>query len=69
MMRPEEEALGTYGSSRNYPGVLIQVLFQQSTIDAARKRGRLESVTGVGDEAYFYDNPAGYLEPGSVRAS
>ena len=36
--------------------------FLQSTFDAARKRGRLESVPGVGDEAYLYDNPAGYAE-------
>ena len=63
MMPPEEEALGTYGSSCNYPGVMVQVLpFQQGTIDSARKRGKLESVAGVGDEAYLYENPAGYLE-------
>jgi hypothetical protein len=62
-MPPEEEALGTYGSSCNYPSVTIQVMpFLQSTFDAARKRGRLESVPGVGDEAYLYDNPAGYAE-------
>jgi hypothetical protein len=36
--------------------------FLQSTIDAARKRGRLEPVAGVGDEAYLYENPAGYAE-------
>jgi hypothetical protein len=63
MMPPEEEALGTYGSSCNYPGVLIQVIpFHQSTIDAARKRGGIESVPGVGDEAHLYNNPAGYAE-------
>ena len=63
MMPPEEEALGTYGSSCNYPGVLIQVMsFNQSTIDSARKRGGLETITGVGDEAYAWNNPAGYLE-------
>ena len=63
MLPPEEEALGTYGSSCNYPGVLIQVLpFNQGTIDAAKKRGRLETVAGVGDEAHLYENPAGYAE-------
>ncbi len=36
--------------------------FVQSTIDAARKRGGLESVAGVGDEAYLYHNKAGYAE-------
>jgi hypothetical protein len=63
MIAPAEEPLGTYGSSCNYPGVTIQVMpFLSSTIDAARKRGKLEAVAGVGDEAYFYDNPAGYAE-------
>lgn len=63
MMPPEEEPLGTFGSSCNYPMVTVQVLpFSQGTIDTARKRGRLESVVGVGDEAYLYDNPAGYAE-------
>ncbi len=63
LVAPEEEALGTYGSSCNYPGVLVQVIpFVQTTIDAARKRGRLEAVADVGDEAYLYENPAGYAE-------
>jgi len=63
MRAPEEEALGTYGSSCNYAGVLIQVIpYRPSIIDAAKKRGRLEAVAGVGDEAYLYDNPAGYGE-------
>jgi hypothetical protein len=63
MLAPEEEALGTYGSSCNYPSVTVQLLpFLQSTIDSARKRGSLESVAGVGDEAYLYHNPAGYAE-------
>ena len=63
MLPPEEEPLGTYGSSCNYPGVMIQLMpFQQGTIDTMRKRGRLEPVSGVGDEAWLYDNPAGYAE-------
>ena len=63
MKPPEEEPLGTYGSSCNYPTVMLQVIpFNQGTIDAARKRGRLESVPNVGDEAWLYDNPAGYAE-------
>jgi len=62
MMAPEEEAVAG-GSSCNYPGVLIQVIpFRQGLIDTVRKRGRLETVGGVGDEAYLYDNPAGYAE-------
>jgi hypothetical protein len=63
MIAPEEEALGSYGSSCNYPGVMIQVLpFQSGTIEAARKRGGLAAVPGIGDEAHQYENPAGYLE-------
>jgi hypothetical protein len=63
MMAPEEEAIGNYGSSCNYPGVMVQVLpFQQQTIDAVRKRGKLVDVAGVGDAAYAFDNPAGYAE-------
>jgi hypothetical protein len=63
MMPPQEEALGTYGSSCNYPGVLIQVMpFSQGTIDSARKRGGLETIAGVGDEAYAWTNPSGYVE-------
>jgi hypothetical protein len=62
MLEPEEEAVAG-GSSCNYPSVLIQVIpYLPSTIDAARKRGPLEAVSGVGDEAYLYENPAGYAE-------
>ncbi len=54
---PEEEAIGTAGSSCNYPSVMIQVLpFSQNMIDAARKKGGLETVSGIGDEAYFHNN-------------
>jgi hypothetical protein len=63
MMAPTEEPLGDFGSSCNYPGVLIQVVpFQRALVDASKKRLRLETVTGVGEEAYFYENPAGYVE-------
>jgi len=63
MMPPQEHPIGNYGSSCDYPGVTIQVLpFLQGTIDAARKRGKLDDVAGVGDAAYAFDNPAGYAE-------
>jgi hypothetical protein len=63
LIPPKEEALSTYGSSCSYPGVHIQVMsFLPSTIEAARKRGKLDTVAGVGDEAYLYENPAGYAE-------
>ena len=54
---PEEEAIGTSGSSCSYPSVMIQVLpFSQRMIDAAHKKGGLEKVTGIGEEAYFHNN-------------
>ena len=62
-MEPEEEPIGSTGSSCNYPSVDVQVLaFHQGTIDAARKKGRLESVNGIGDEAYFHNNANRYAE-------
>ena len=60
---PEEEIIGTWGSSCNYPSVMIQVLpFSQAMIDAARKKGGLETVSGVGEEAYFHNNLNRYAE-------
>ena len=62
MLEPEEEAVAG-GSSCNYPEVMVQVIpFRQSTIDTARKRGSLETISGVGDEAYLYDNRGRYAE-------
>ncbi len=59
----EEEPVGSSGSSCNYPSGTIQVMpFSQSMIDAARKKGGLETLEGIGDEAYFYNNPNGYAE-------
>jgi hypothetical protein len=61
--KAEEEPLGTYGSSCNYPTVFIQVMsFRQSTIDAARKAGALEPAAGVGDEAYLRNNKDRWAE-------
>lgn len=59
----EEEAVGASGSSCNYPSVFIQVLpFSPRTIELARQKGGLETVGGVGDEAYFYNNGDRYAE-------
>jgi hypothetical protein len=59
----EEEPIGASGSSCNYPSVTVQVLpFSPRTIEAMRERGGLETVAGVGDEAYFYNNRNGYAE-------
>jgi len=55
--KPQEEAIGSTGSSCNYPGVSIQVMvFRQSFIDTLRKAGPLERVSGVGEEAYIRNN-------------
>jgi hypothetical protein len=62
--KPEEEPIGSTGSSCNYPTVFIQVMaFQRSFIDAARKTEiPLEPVSGVGDEAYVRNNRGNYAE-------
>jgi hypothetical protein len=62
-MPPEEEAIGAYGSSCNYPSVTIQVMpFSKQAIDAERAKGGLEAVGGVGDEAWFHNNRNRYAE-------
>ena len=59
----EEEPIGTTGSSCGYPTVFIQVMpFSQRMIDSAKKRDKLESISGVGDEAYFHNNKDRYAE-------
>jgi len=59
----EEEPVGVSGSSCNYPSVFIQVLpFSQRMIDLARQKGGLETISGVGDEAYFHNNANRYAE-------
>ena len=68
--KAEEEAIGTRGSSCNYPTVHVQVLsFRQQTIDTAHKAGKLEPVSGVGDEHTFTTTKNGSLSciPGSAR--
>lgn len=62
-MEPEEEAIGASGSSCNYPSVHIQVLPSSSRIlEIAHKKGGLERISGIGDEAYFYNNSGEYAE-------
>lgn len=61
--KAEEEALGTYGSSCNYPTLDVQVMaFSQQTIDSLNKSEKLERVAGVGDEAYVRNNRDNYAE-------
>jgi len=60
---PEEEAVGMMGSSCNYPSVMIQVLaFSQRMLDEAQKKGGLEKISGIGEEAYFHNNLNRYAE-------
>jgi hypothetical protein len=60
---PREEPLGSHGSSCVYPGLMIQVVpFVRASIDAAKARGGLSVILGIGEEAYLYDNRAGYAE-------
>ena len=60
---PEEEAIGTLGSSCNYPSVMIQVLpGAQRMIEEAKKKGGLEPVSGIGEEAWFHNNLNRYAE-------
>lgn len=61
--KAEEEPIGPRGSSCNYPSADVQVMsFQQGTIDSLKKSGKLEPVTGVGDEAYLRNNRDRYAE-------
>jgi len=59
----EEEPLGNYGSACEYPEIRIQVMrFTPATIENARRSGALETVNGIGDEAYFHANGTSYAE-------
>jgi hypothetical protein len=59
----DEEEIGKSGSGCGYPSVHVQVLTNpQSMIDVARKRGGLETIDGIGDDAYYYNNRDAYAE-------
>jgi hypothetical protein len=59
----EQDEIGTSGSGCGYPSVYVQVLANpQSMIDVVKKRGGFETVAGIGDEAYFYNNRDDYAE-------
>jgi len=63
IMEPEEDAIGDSGSACGYPSVQVQVLPSSSRIiEIARERGALERISGIGDEAYFYNNSDEYSE-------
>ena len=62
-MPVDEEAVGTTGSSCNYPTVHVQVLaFRQSFIDTMGKDTKLDPVSGVGDAAWFRNNKNRFAE-------
>lgn len=59
----EEEAVGPTGSSCSYPTVRVQVLpYTKSMVDAMHKQGKLEPISGIGDEAYFHNNKNRFAE-------
>ena len=61
--KSEEEPLGTYGTSCNHPSVLIQVMpASPVSIDSVRKISGVETLSGLGDEAYFSNNHDKFAE-------
>jgi hypothetical protein len=61
--KAQEEPLGSYGSACEYPTFGIQIMqFNPGTIAAMGKDGSLESVAGVGDEAWARNNRNTYAE-------
>jgi hypothetical protein len=61
--KSEEEPIGAYGSSCNHPSVLIQVMpSSKAAIDSLRRISGIETISGLGDEAYFSNNHDQYAE-------
>ena len=59
----EERPIPPNGSSCSYPSAEVQVLPSTSRLlEIAKQRGKLEPISGLGDEAYFFLNPSGYVE-------
>lgn len=59
----DDEPIGAAGSSCGFPSVHVQVMpFSQGFLDALRKTGPLEPVSGLGDLAFFRDNKGEYAE-------
>jgi hypothetical protein len=62
-MPVEEEAIGTNGSSCNYPTVLVQLLpWSSHTVETLKKSGSVETAAGVGDAAWLRNNRGEYAE-------
>jgi hypothetical protein len=63
VVKIEEERVGAAGSACEYPSVRVQVLpFSPNFLDAQRKKVQVESVSGVGDEAFFVPRVRQYAE-------
>jgi hypothetical protein len=62
-MPVEEEAIGTNGSSCNYPTVQVQLLpWSSHTVETLKKSGNVETAAGVGDAAWLRNNRGEYAE-------
>jgi hypothetical protein len=59
----EETPIGSSGSSCNYPNAHIQIFgFHPNNIAELKKQGPLETLSGVGDEAWYRNNRNRYAE-------
>lgn len=61
-MEPEEEPIGTYGSSCNYPSVFIQILPPARNKNEPPQAEGLQPISGVGAPAFFRNNRDRYAE-------
>jgi hypothetical protein len=61
-MEPEEEAIGNYGSSCNYPSVFIQILPAARNKSQPPQAEGLAPIGGVGEAAWFRNNRDRYAE-------
>lgn len=58
-----DEPVGATGSACEFPTVRVQVLaYTPNFIEAMKKSGPLEPISGVGDEAWFHNNKNRYAE-------
>lgn len=59
----EEEAIGTTGSSCNYPTVDVQLLpWSPHVVETLKKSGNVETAAGIGDAAWIRNNRGEYAE-------
>jgi len=59
----EEEAVGTTGSSCNYPTLHAQVIaYSSHAIETMKKSGGAESIAGIGEAAYLRNDRGEHAE-------